>query len=48
MFKFILPDGQRIGIEAWVYREWNHNRSRFFDEELGKQLDSATRIVRYR
>jgi hypothetical protein len=48
MFKFILPNGERIPVEAWVYREWTHNRGAFFDPELGAQLDTATRIVRYR
>lgn len=48
MFKAILPNGERIRIEAWVYREWTHNRSGFFDPELGEQLDAATRFVRYR
>ena len=48
MFKFVMPNGERIRVEAWVHREWTHNREGFFDEELGKQLDSAVRIVRYR
>jgi hypothetical protein len=48
MFKFILPNGERVRVELWVYREWARNRSGFFDSELGEQLDSATRIVRYR
>jgi hypothetical protein len=48
MFKIILPNGERIRVEAWVYREWSRNRMCFFDEELGKQLDTAVRTVRYR
>jgi hypothetical protein len=48
VFKFVLPNGERIRVELWVYREWTRNRSGFFDPELGKQLDTAVAIRRYR
>jgi len=48
MFKAILPNGERIPLEAWVYREWIHNRDRFFDPILGAQLATAVRFIRYR
>lgn len=41
----VLPNGERIELEAWVYREWIHNRAAFFDSELGKQLATAERIT---
>lgn len=48
MFKAILPNGERLRLEDWVYREWVHNREQFFDPELGAQLDTALRFVRLR
>ena len=48
MFKAVLPNGERLRLEAWVYREWVHNRSRFFDPVLGEQLATAVRFIRYR
>jgi hypothetical protein len=48
MFKIILPNGERLRIEAWVYREWIEKRLSRFDVILSCQLDRAVRIVRYR